>query len=1796
MPMSAVRVLYQDSAALPKPAKKTDNAEVASRLSVIASQHWGSQVNSENITPEIEEILVANGVEEFIAALNASGKNAADWYSTAVEAAMEVAGVIHPELSDAAAAKNIPAFSSAAAPDRAAQLVLRIALAVTSQNLSVNQNTGYAEEQYSIFKATGKFDPTRSYGEKAESISGNLSLANELIASLGFEGAEAFIKKTFEVRDLEAVASGILGRKVSVSGKKDDTVNGAALFGPKIGQGFLQNLMGFFDPVTIDLWMRRTWGRWTGDVVGDGVTDERMAKLLDAAREAGMPVPAALKTLRTVVRFRKDGKTQFKTMSASVADRLDQDPAFRSEVEKFAEEYNAAGQAEYKLTGFPVTPETAADVRSGKLSYVDLIKLQKKTQAALNRGWAALRKNKTAMAEFKQQWASAPAPAGKRAKLGAKAFWVAQQNAAAGRTEVLTNNERSDLKPAWSRAAKVIVGGLNPIDVPSPQDRRVITRVVNKIREELSNRGYSATNADVQAVLWYPEKDLWAKLRGEEESNLKQSYDDEFISIADQRGLGAEARAAAERIRTARAPRAGGQDEQRTAQANDQRADGTTGSRSLQSPASPLASAVAAAGAKGPNAGRDYQDLPRVYSRGEGLHSKALRQAKEAMPEPVRRALDGKVYIPDSRLEDLAAAENFLEAHVGAGTAIEDAAYLVDSARYGGNLTPQQKVLVKAIAAKRLQNAWAELDKAVKAGTADAGQRLLMEHYRASSYPLLQEISEKMSTTAQMLNLGNLIAKLFNPRALVPIGYKWPITKKQVEVIDRTPGGKQIVDTILGSAGEAARKTKAKVKDIVTAAGAAAAGPDAKIVERVLAQADGRAYLPVTEQVKAAVVSSEMARAEKQLADIVGDEPFLRTLAADVRRQVALQLDRQLQDYGPENQSTPPSDEELARRFRDIWDRSQLAEDAFNRVVAGLKGKSAELDAKLEGAKFDLTKDTRARDVVKQMVDFQEEVYKSLADRTATRDRIEALVMAGLPTELGQERAQKIADAIISVYDAELQEVVDRRVRSLIDQSQRAGQVLEAKTVDRLLKASNLGALTDETVYNILAPRYNLPTWNEENAYKIDTALQFVQRLPENSLQRDEAVAKVMAEIARAHREAATGLEKISHQAEVLSSFWTAGVLSGPPTHVVNATATGVSIWIENLAQSTGYFFAAKRAGVSTAEALKFYGDFGRAISNILGRGGRFFDNKIGMEFKTALNYGVSRYKSEKGETLSVLEQWQWIPNPKTMAEKWNNVLSIYKYVGRAMLAADAANSTISNDATLLMRARFEAMQTGLTGAALEKRMSEILDTRGAVREKAVAQAKEEMDRGDFEVELPFGDRGKTMPRELMLARRVEQLIERELHSEEDIAAARRFAETATFNSDAYGLVGMVADLMGQITNKIGVTKPLLPFPRTISNIVNQAINYTPYGFARAKNFSFAGVLASRYHSKSARGMEFLKYAHPTIDEFSPEYYAQLGRASVGTAGMMLLLAMAMKGLDDEKDKGERAFFEITAVGPADFAQRKQLQASGTWEPNTIRIGSVRLRYTDWPALGVVLAAVGSYSDARRYNKIDEKSAGEQFLMATMGVTSVIFEKQMLSGLSDLFKVIGGGPEGVSSAKRLASSYAGGFTNPQLVRWVRATFDSTPPEQSTVQGWLLSMTPMALGYDKPSLNLLGDPVERMFFEPTTQRFADITEAIGGVHPVLAPLSKAGVFLPVAKRTSITDPSTMQDRSMTGEEFYDYAKIYGQTVKQMVPPAMAESLARMPRDVAQKWIDDTVRPAARDAAKMLIMRRWLEGGK
>lgn len=61
------------------------------------------------------------------------------------------------------------------------------------------------------------------------------------------------------------------------------------------------------------------------------------------------------------------------------------------------------------------------------------------------------------------------------------------------------------------------------------------------------------------------------------------------------------------------------------------------------------------------------------------------------MPEPVRRALDGRVYMPDARAEDLRAAEEWIATTLGGGVDLEVAAGLADSPSFGYGLIDPHK-------------------------------------------------------------------------------------------------------------------------------------------------------------------------------------------------------------------------------------------------------------------------------------------------------------------------------------------------------------------------------------------------------------------------------------------------------------------------------------------------------------------------------------------------------------------------------------------------------------------------------------------------------------------------------------------------------------------------------------------------------------------------------------------------------------------------------------------------------------------------------------------------------------------------------------------------------------------------------------------------------------------------------------------------------------------------------------------------------------------------------------------------
>lgn len=192
-----------------------------------------------------EDYLVRVGEKDALAGLKLNA-NAVGWYNEKVSKAMAVVSLIHPELST----------------NPEARFAFIWALAVTSNGQKVNKNFELAEMVYSTYKKTGRMPVDIKAGATQKAINKSMGLYNDLRSEWGVDKLMDFMVSQDAVKNIEK-SSG-----VEVTGEGMNTlVYGAAILGPKIGNGFFMNLYGRFDQLTMDRWLMRTWGRWTGTLV-----------------------------------------------------------------------------------------------------------------------------------------------------------------------------------------------------------------------------------------------------------------------------------------------------------------------------------------------------------------------------------------------------------------------------------------------------------------------------------------------------------------------------------------------------------------------------------------------------------------------------------------------------------------------------------------------------------------------------------------------------------------------------------------------------------------------------------------------------------------------------------------------------------------------------------------------------------------------------------------------------------------------------------------------------------------------------------------------------------------------------------------------------------------------------------------------------------------------------------------------------------------------------------------------------------------------------------------------------------------------------------------------------------------------------------------------------------------------------------------------------------------------------------------------------------------------------------------
>lgn len=179
------------------------------------------------------------------------------WYSHTLDAALDIAALTYPEIKTD--------------PDK--RFAFTFALAVTSNGQTVPKNYEYAMEVYGRYVETGKmagfYDKTKKrvvgYGVRGDNMLAAFNTFNEITKEIGVARFKEFLLTKHPVHTLNMVAGRALKEMV------DQELYGGAIIGPKIGGGFLQNINGNHDALTMDVWMFRMWGRITGDILSDRI-------------------------------------------------------------------------------------------------------------------------------------------------------------------------------------------------------------------------------------------------------------------------------------------------------------------------------------------------------------------------------------------------------------------------------------------------------------------------------------------------------------------------------------------------------------------------------------------------------------------------------------------------------------------------------------------------------------------------------------------------------------------------------------------------------------------------------------------------------------------------------------------------------------------------------------------------------------------------------------------------------------------------------------------------------------------------------------------------------------------------------------------------------------------------------------------------------------------------------------------------------------------------------------------------------------------------------------------------------------------------------------------------------------------------------------------------------------------------------------------------------------------------------------------------------------------------------------
>ncbi|MHB1082569.1 MAG: hypothetical protein ACYC67_24465 [Prosthecobacter sp.] len=789
-----------------------------------------------------------------------------------------------------------------------------------------------------------------------------------------------------------------------------------------------------------------------------------------------------------------------------------------------------------------------------------------------------------------------------------------------------------------------------------------------------------------------------------------------------------------------------------------------------------------------------------------------------------------------------------------------------------------------------------------------------------------------------------------------------------------------------------------------------------------------------------------------------------------------------------------------------------------------------------------------------------QEIFTDLPDAQKQRQRAlyERLLKDERLQGLNSQERLTLTNELDKAWQRERRKVFQRELKKagVMGETKDSDRQKVVNAMPRLLRMVNLGLFNSEMFREAVAPEYGLRILDAK-------AASGLRKLAEEAYQQPEGILRN-----RKLGELLNGLQKQtgSSWSELMSSYWTASVLSGLRTQFdtflafVNGMGTNL-MQAGMLIARSGNGRAAAAAHAQWWRALK---EGVRESAQILYRGDYSYLKKFSEDMQKALQ-GESAFRPMPlGESLwrngNVWQKWGMAP--------------VMIWTGRLMAAADHINNTATT-------AGAQAVARALHPELYEGRVSWTAEEQGAAR----AQAWREVTGGTE----PMTEQDKTT-----VQARMRELLAGGLQ-ESDRLAASNIGDMAAYQNDPTGVFGAVygaakaglSTLQRKLEDGAGDVE---------TNIVARALMAAAAG-------SLHGITGTRFMRFGFNfGADITRYMPGSYVLGRLGFYGRevsrmeqdllLGKNLVGLMMLSTLAAVFLGGGDD--DEGLQIEGDWSNLTPQ---QQKERMAAGyermtiSWREN----GQVRrVSYKQWPTMGL-FAAVGAMQDEKRH-KPDQWAArgvAGHLQRAMLGGLFQIQNVSAMRGLADLFASPGIGSDPATGwgdrIVKQTMQYAGGFM-PTFVKDLDAWND--PRSFKAEENWetFARTQPILRTFvndGRPQLNLLGEEVH-LQRAPWSRAYTSVESA--EAHRVLGGLLSRGLTLPQPSDDVkvFRDGKKVPLSSLGREKVWQYEKAVGEGYKAWLGSAEGAELLTRTVFVADKIIDRRA-DAIRKQALAKVMR-------